>query len=51
VHGFESALNFLKGGDKSQFIPAFQKKTAQLDTIRSEKTIDVFPELGPILNA
>ena len=41
----------LKGGDKSQFIPAFQKKTAQLDTIRSEKTIDVFPELGPILNA
>jgi len=51
VHGFESALNFLKGGDKSQFIPAFQKKTAQLDTIRSEKTVDVFPELGPILNA
>ena len=50
VHGFESALNFLKGGDKSQFIPAFQKKTKQLDVIRAEKTIDVFPELGPILN-
>ena len=51
MHGFESALNFLKGGNKSQFIPAFQKKTEQLDQIRTEKTVDVFPELGPILNA
>ena len=47
---FESALNFMNGGDKSKFLPAFVKKTEQLDLIRSEKTVDVFPELEPILN-
>ncbi len=50
VHGFESALNFMNGGDKSKFLPAFVKKTEQLDQIRSEKTVEVFPELEPILN-
>ena len=50
VTGFESALNFLRSGDKKQFIPAFIKKTEQLDQIRDEKTVDVFPELEPIFN-
>jgi hypothetical protein len=50
VHGFESAIKFMNGGDKKQFLPMFVKKTSQLDDIRKEKTVDVFPELGPILN-
>ena len=51
VHGFESAIKFMNSNDKTQLLPMFKKKTEQLDTIRSEKTVDVFPELGPILNA
>ena len=51
VHGFESAIKFMNSNDKTQLLPMFKKKTEQLDTIRSEKTVEVFPELEPILNA
>ena len=40
----------MNGHDKTKFLPMFVKKTEQLDEIRKEKTVDVFPELGPILN-
>jgi organic radical activating enzyme len=50
VHGFESAITYMNSKDKSKFLPMFVKKTEQLDSIRTEKTVDVFPELGPILN-
>jgi hypothetical protein len=44
--GFESAINFMMADDKSNLIPKFKEKTAQLDTIRNENILDAIPELG-----
>tara|TARA_Y100000310_G_C20649658_1_gene798643 strand:- start:661 stop:1956 length:1296 start_codon:yes stop_codon:yes gene_type:complete len=50
VHGFESAIKYMNGSDKQKFLPMFVQKTNELDGIRKEKTVDVFPELESILN-
>ena len=43
--GFESAINFMMGDDKSHLLQQFKEKTAQLDTIRHENILDAIPEL------
>ena len=42
--GFESAINFLRN-DKTHLIPKFWEKTDRLDSMRTEKMLDVIPEL------
>ena len=44
--GFESAIKFMMGDDKSNLLPKFKEKTAQLDRIRNENIFDAIPELG-----
>jgi hypothetical protein len=43
--GFESAIKFMMGDDKSDLLPKFKEKTAQLDKIRGENILDAIPEL------
>jgi radical SAM protein with 4Fe4S-binding SPASM domain len=43
--GFESALKFLDATDNSHLCGTFWKKTAELDSIRNERLLDVIPEL------
>ena len=44
--GFESAIKFMMADDKTNLLPVFKTKTAQLDSIRSEKLTDAITELG-----
>lgn len=46
--GFESALNFLNN-DNSVLLDKFRKRTAELDSIRNERLLDVIPELSELL--
>jgi hypothetical protein len=43
--GFESAINFMMATDNTQLIDTFWRKTYELDDIRSERLLDVIPEL------
>jgi hypothetical protein len=43
--GFKSAVNFMMATDNTHLIDTFWRKTHELDTIRSEKILDVIPEL------
>ena len=43
--GFESAINFMMATDNTHLIDTFWRKTHELDDIRSEKVLDVIPEL------
>jgi sulfatase maturation enzyme AslB (radical SAM superfamily) len=43
--GFESAINFMMAKDNTPLIDTFWRKTHELDNIRSEKLLDVIPEL------
>ena len=43
--GFESAIKFMMGDDKSALIPKFLEKTAQIDRFRGEDFATTFPEL------
>lgn len=43
--GFNSAINFMMAADNTQLIDTFWRKTYELDSIRSEKILDVIPEL------
>jgi radical SAM protein with 4Fe4S-binding SPASM domain len=43
--GFESAINFMMSTDNTDLIELFWRKTDKLDTIRSERLLDVIPEL------
>jgi len=43
--GFESAVNFMMSTDNTHLIDTFWRKTNELDSIRSEKLLDVIPEL------
>jgi MoaA/NifB/PqqE/SkfB family radical SAM enzyme len=45
TQGFESVINFMMATDNTQLIDTFWQKTHQLDEIRSEKLLDVIPEL------
>jgi len=44
--GFESAIKFMMADDKTNLLPQFKAKTAQLDKIRGENILDAIPELG-----
>jgi organic radical activating enzyme len=44
IKGFESGVDWIFRRDNSKFLPLFFKKTKLYDSIRKEKTIDVFPE-------
>jgi len=44
--GFESAIKFMMGDDKTNLLQQFKAKTAQLDKIRGENVLDAIPELG-----
>ena len=43
--GFKSAIKFMMAKDNTQLIDTFWRKTYELDNIRSEKLLDVIPEL------
>ena len=43
--GFESAIKFMMATDNTPLIDTFWRKTHELDDIRSEKLLDVIPEL------
>jgi hypothetical protein len=43
--GFESAVKFMMATDNTHLIDTFWRKTNELDSIRSEKLLDVIPEL------
>jgi radical SAM protein with 4Fe4S-binding SPASM domain len=43
--GFKSAINFMMATDNTHLIDTFWRKTHELDNIRSEKLLDVIPEL------
>lgn len=43
--GFKSAINFMMATDNTTLIDTFWRKTHELDTIRSERLLDVIPEL------
>jgi sulfatase maturation enzyme AslB (radical SAM superfamily) len=43
--GFRSAINFMMATDNTHLIDTFWRKTHKLDAIRSERLLDVIPEL------
>ncbi len=43
--GFESAVRFMMATDNTHLIDTFWRKTHELDSIRSERLLDVIPEL------
>ena len=43
--GFESAINFMMATDNTHLIDTFWRKTYELDSIRSERILDIIPEL------
>jgi sulfatase maturation enzyme AslB (radical SAM superfamily) len=43
--GFKSAINFMMATDNTLLIDTFWRKTQELDAIRSERLLDVIPEL------
>lgn len=47
--GFESAINFMMATDNTHLIDTFWRKTHELDSIRSERMLDVVPELQALL--
>lgn len=46
--GFESAINFMKASDNTQYLDTFWLKTNQLDDIRKENCLKVLPELAEL---
>jgi hypothetical protein len=44
-NGYESALTFMNATDNTHLIDTFWRKTNELDSIRSERILDVLPEL------
>jgi radical SAM protein with 4Fe4S-binding SPASM domain len=46
--GFKSAINFMMATDNTHLIDTFWRKTHELDAIRSEKLLDVIPELAAL---
>jgi radical SAM protein with 4Fe4S-binding SPASM domain len=47
--GFESAIKFMRGDDKTHLIPKFWTKTKTMDTIRNEDLLAVIPELAGLV--
>jgi radical SAM protein with 4Fe4S-binding SPASM domain len=49
TEGFKSAINFMMATDNTHLIDTFWRKTHELDNIRSERLLDVIPELAVLL--
>ena len=49
TEGFKSAINFMMATDNTHLIDTFWRKTHELDNIRSERLLDVIPELEILL--
>jgi radical SAM protein with 4Fe4S-binding SPASM domain len=47
--GFNSAIDFMMATDNTHFIDTFWRKTHELDAIRSERLLDIIPELQSLL--
>lgn len=47
--GFKSAINFMMAADNTHLIDTFWRKTHELDSIRSERMLDIIPELQALL--
>jgi len=47
--GFESAINFMMATDNSHLVPSFWQKTHALDRLRSERCLDILPELSALV--
>lgn len=47
-NGYESALTFMNATDNTHLIDTFWRKTNELDSIRSERMLDVLPELAAL---
>ena len=47
--GIEAAINFMMATDNTHFIDTFWRKTHELDSIRSERLLDVIPELKSLV--
>ena len=47
--GFKSAINFMMATDNTHLIDTFWRKTHELDSIRSERLLDIIPELEGLL--
>ncbi len=47
--GFESAINFMMATDNTHLIDTFWRKTHELDGIRSERLLNIIPELQSLL--
>jgi len=43
--GFKSAINFMMATDNTHLIDTFWRKTQELDSVRSERLLDIIPEL------
>jgi radical SAM protein with 4Fe4S-binding SPASM domain len=43
--GFKSAINFMMATDNTHLIGTFWRKTHELDSVRSERLLDIIPEL------
>jgi hypothetical protein len=48
TQGFRSAIEFMNATDNTHLIDKFWSKTHELDKIRNENILDVFPELAAL---
>jgi radical SAM protein with 4Fe4S-binding SPASM domain len=48
-NGFQSAIKFMDNKNNSHLVPAFWKRTKQLDAVRKESMLDSIPELSALL--
>jgi radical SAM protein with 4Fe4S-binding SPASM domain len=48
-NGYESALTFMNATDNTHMIDTFWRKTHELDSIRSERLLDIIPELKALM--
>jgi sulfatase maturation enzyme AslB (radical SAM superfamily) len=49
TQGFESAVQFMNATDNTHLIDTFWRRTNELDAIRSERCVDILPELKALL--
>ena len=50
TNGFRSAIKFINANDNTKMLPSFKRYIELLDKRRSQNTLDVFPELGEVIN-
>ncbi|MCB1865974.1 MAG: twitch domain-containing radical SAM protein [Chromatiales bacterium] len=46
---FRQCLEYLRSADRSDLIPKFRASCERLDRMRKESTLEIFPELAPLL--